>query len=429
MNQALLYALVLLGMACGGPSPKVTDNPEIAIIPTCGNTWYAHADAVTDRGILDGGVDDWTDLARPMETWFYTQKLGTVDVALKARIPTGRSIIEFKLGEVTHKVTLSNAEYAILPVGRFPITSAGYQRLEMRGIEKTGSEIAEIKSIRVSGLTQLEFVRDAFYWARRGPSVHLNYLLPEDAGETLYFYSEIQVPEGQDVLGSYFMAGGFAEGYFGIQVNGPDERRILFSVWSPFKTDDPTKVPPDQRIQLVNKGAGVITGKFGNEGSGGQSYRRYMWKSGVDYGFLVKAEPTADGQTDYTAWFFAPDVGHWTLMARFRRPKTQTHLKRLHSFLENFLTQTGNQSRMARYSNQWARDTRGQWRPLTRARFTGDATARKRARLDYDGGANGHSFYLKNGGFFSAETPLDAVFERQSNPKPPTIVFADLPGN
>ena len=31
------------------------------------------------------------------------------------------------------------------------------------------------------------------------------------------------------------MANGFGEGYFGIQVNGPNERRVLFSVWSPFK--------------------------------------------------------------------------------------------------------------------------------------------------------------------------------------------------
>ena len=34
-----------------------------------------------------------------------------------------------------------------------------------------------------------------------------------------WFYSELTVPEGNDVIGSYFMANGFSEGYFGIQVN------------------------------------------------------------------------------------------------------------------------------------------------------------------------------------------------------------------
>jgi hypothetical protein len=33
-----------------------------------------------------------------------------------------------------------------------------------------------------------------------------------------WFYSELKVPEASDVIGSYFMANGFSEGYFGIQV-------------------------------------------------------------------------------------------------------------------------------------------------------------------------------------------------------------------
>jgi hypothetical protein len=36
--------------------------------------------------------------------------------------------------------------------------------------------------------------------------------------EIEWFYSELTVPEGSDVIGSYFMANGFSEGYFGIQV-------------------------------------------------------------------------------------------------------------------------------------------------------------------------------------------------------------------
>jgi len=31
---------------------------------------------------------------------------------------------------------------------------------------------------------------------------------------------------------------------------------------------------------MPKKGKDVYTGEFGNEGSGGQSYRKYMWKSG-----------------------------------------------------------------------------------------------------------------------------------------------------
>ena len=33
-----------------------------------------------------------------------------------------------------------------------------------------------------------------------------------------WFYSELLVPVGSDVIGSYFATNGFSEGYFGIQV-------------------------------------------------------------------------------------------------------------------------------------------------------------------------------------------------------------------
>ena len=96
-----------------------------------------------------------------------------------------------------------------------------------------------------------------------------------------WFYNEITVPAGNDVIGSYFMADGFKEGYFGMQVNSPTERHILFSVWSPFQTDDPASIPEDKKIILLKKGANVHAGEFGNEGSGGQSYLNYNWKAAI----------------------------------------------------------------------------------------------------------------------------------------------------
>ena len=71
------------------------------------------------------------------------------------------------------------------------------------------------------------------------------------------------VPEGNDVLGSYFMANGFAQGYFGIQVNSPTERRILFSVWSPFHTDDPSEIP-DQAILIAADTIVCLGDELGN---------------------------------------------------------------------------------------------------------------------------------------------------------------------
>ena len=63
-------------------------------------------------------------------------------------------------------------------------------------------------------------------------SVHLRYSVPQGKALT-YAYSELTVPETLGPLGTFYMANGFGEGYFGMQVNGPSERRVLFSIWAP----------------------------------------------------------------------------------------------------------------------------------------------------------------------------------------------------
>lgn len=64
------------------------------------------------------------------------------------------------------------------------------------------------------------------------------------------------------------MANGFGEGYFGMQVNSETERRILFSVWSPFKTDNPKEIPDDHKITL---------NKVGQQVKQESSKRRLWW--------------------------------------------------------------------------------------------------------------------------------------------------------
>jgi hypothetical protein len=239
------------------------------------------------------------------------------------------------------------------------------------------------------------------------------------------------VPEGNDVIGSYFMANGFGQGYFGYQVNSETERRILFSVWSPYNTDNPDEIPDDQRVELLRKGDNVIVNDFGNEGSGGQSYLVYNWEAGKTYRFLLKGEPVEGetNKTDFTAWFSSEDDEEWILIASWRRPLTDTYLTNLYSFLENFDTRTGPLERMGYYNNQWIMDTNGNWFELNRARFTADATARDKARMDYAGGflSSEEGFYMKNCGFFNETSPIDTWHTRPALGQQPQVNIDDLP--
>jgi len=403
--------------------------PSISI-PLAGNSWVTDDVNVRNRIITRRGVENWTQADSNIRTYFWVGQTGRIDIAIRAKVESGPSELRLSLADETMNIKLVNTDYDTVKVGTFSIEHAGYQYLDMQGIAKSSPSFAQVTDIVISGSAthgQLHYVKDDFYFGKRGPSVHLNYTIPEQAKEVQYFYNEITVPEGEDVLGSYFMANGFAQGYFGIQVNSPTERRVLFSVWSPYKTNNPSEIPADQRIKLLKKGQDVHAGKFGGEGSGGQSYRKYMWKAGTTYRFLLKGEPVENNSTEFAAYFYAPEIGTWELMASFQRPQTHSYLTRLHSFLENFIPGTGFRSRKGLYSNQWVCDTQGKWYELTQARFTADATARKQARLDYAGGAQGDVFFMKNCGFFNERSEIGTVYTRSATGQKPTIDFAQLP--
>jgi len=386
-------------------------------IPAGGNTWTAGQAKITNDGVQEM-VESST------ATIYVRLQPGNLDLSLA--IQTDRPAKARVSIQSTEKVVDVNPAAKSHAAGSWSISNEGYVAISVTGFHGT------FHGLFVAGTAvsdQSAFVKNNegnfFYWGRRGPSVHLRYDI-QGRSDIEWFYSEVTVPGNNDVIGSYYMANGFADGYFGFQVNSETERRILFSVWSPFQTDDPKTIPEEDRIILMKKGATVYTGEFGNEGSGGQSYLRYPWKAAMTYGFLLRAQPEG-ANTIYTAWFFAPELATWKLIASWKRPKKATYLSSLYSFLENFIPETGNIERRALYGNQWVRDTAGNWAELTQVKFTGDNTARKNYRKDYGGGLTGDAFYLRNCGFFSDFTTLDQNFTRPNKKIPPSINFSALP--
>lgn len=412
-------------------SGNVAKNSTIEV-PIGGNTWKVGNNRSGSR-ITNDGISNWADASEGFTTYVRIAKTGIVKLWLYAKVPDGTSRIKVTVGTASKVVEVKGDSFQDFYIGEWKLKDTGYVKFDIAGLTKTGTRFADIHSLKLAGSAlneQATFVHNNednfFYWGRRGPSVHLSYALPQNSNIE-WFYNEVRVPKGEDVLGSYFMANGFGEGYFGIQVNSPTERRILFSVWSPFNTDDPKQIPEDQKIKLLKKGEGVHIGEFGNEGSGGQSYLRYNWKADTTYRFLLRGIPDGDAHTIYTAYFFAPERGEWMLIASFRRPKINTYLKRLHSFLENFAPEQGNRARKVLFLNQWVRDVDGNWMELNKARFTGDNTAAKGYRKDYAGGLQGNVFYLRNCGFFSNYTPLNTWYERPLSGNKPGIDLSKLP--
>lgn len=374
--------------------------------------------------ITDRGLTRWTDPKSVISVYFYLHESTTADLSLLAK---GHSEIKVSYGKKHFKVRLDSDDFTQVPVGRISVSKPGYVRIDLQGLSMEGNSFGEVKQLVAANVSgKSSYVTNfADYWGRRGPSVHLAYKLP--AGDTEWFYNEVTVPKEGETMHSYYMAAGFGEGYFGMQYNSPTERRVLFSVWSPFDTQNPKDIPDSHKIKLLRKGKGVHIGEFGNEGSGGQSYLCYPWKAGRTYKFLMQVHPDNQGNTIYTAYFYAPEEKAWRLIASFQRPLTNTWYTHAHSFLENFNPEQGYLSRKVMFGNQWARSKDGKWTRITDATFTHDATASAGVRLDYQGGeTKDNRFYLMMGGFFNESVSMGTQFHCEPTGQAPEIDWEAL---
>ncbi len=418
-------------VACTASAQKI-DTP--IIVPLGGNAWLTPN---AKARISERGLTRWSEGNDVVSVYFRAEATGDLNVALKLRTAGTASKLSVNLLDRGLTKTVSATDFSVVNFGKVIVKEAGYIKIQIHGYAKKGSLFADISDIVLSGPAtagSAAYVKDNhgnfFYWGRRGPSVHLAYTQPAEAKNTTeWFYNEVTVPVGQDILATYFMANGFTGGYFGMQVNTPTTRRVLFSVWSPYTTNDPKSIPEHLKVKLLKKGSNTSVGEFGNEGSGGQSYMEYPWVAGKTYCFLMRAQGDIAAETTiYTAYFKPQDAAEWQLVASFKRPQSGNYLKGLHSFLENFDPAMGDKSRKVLFGNQWIIDIEGKWYPLNGATFTGDETASINFRKDYAGGLQGNQFYLQNCGFFNDFVKLKTTLSKPaSNQKHPEIDFSKLP--
>ena len=375
----------------------------------------------------NGGIGNWHDKNNIISTYFHVEKPGEMELKMEAY---GHSTITVTCLGKTKKIKLNSDKPAIYKIGKFNIKDAGHVKVDIQG-KKCNSDagFGNVLSLIVNGdLGELAYIRKDYHphFGRRGPSVHLNYRLPKE-NTYEWFYNEVTVPADYDRVSSYYMACGFGEGYFGFQNNSPERRKVLFSVWSPYVTDNANEIPDSLRIKLLKKGETVKVQDFGGEGSGGQSFMAYDWQPGNTYKFLMRVRPDGKGSTVYTAYFCDAEDGKWRLMASFQRPKIDTWYTNPHSFLENFNPVMGYKTRRACYNNQWACTKEGEWIPVTEAVFTHCDTGKNGKRLDYTGGADENGFYLMMGGFFDGYTKGYTRFTRTNGiGEKPNINFNTL---
>jgi len=308
------------------------------------------------------GLHSWTDTRQQVQFYFKIRKTGGLGLSLllKNDVP-GNTLSASIAGKNFTVIVPQSKEFKLVKIGSVEISDTGFYVLTLSSSIKKGNTIADIRSLELSG----NAAKDVHFNSkprRNSASVHLLYPL-HDSLKVNSFYNEITIPRDADVLHSYYMACGFARGYFGIQVNSPTERRVIFSVWDAGnEAADRNKVADENKVKLIAKGEDVFADGFGNEGTGGHSHWIYNWKTEDTYKFLVTATiDSAASTTTYTGYFFIPELQKWKLIAAFKAPKDGKPLRKLYSFVENFEGVNGQLYRKAYFGNQWVRKERGEW--------------------------------------------------------------------
>lgn len=344
------------------------------------------------------GVDQWTDAKQSINWYGKFEKSGDCSAKVELALSQGAtSQLRLTIADKSQNVSVQqkdNQEIYIADFGSFAIPSPGYHRIMLESLNE-GGDAGNIKALLMDGEAS-SGVHFNLKERRNAASVHLAYPVPVDT-EVAAFYSEVTAIE--DPTTTFYMACGWHRGYFGMQVNSPTERRIIFSVWdSGDEAVDRKKVESENRVKLIGKGKGVYTGDFGNEGTGGHSHLKYLWKTGEKQRFVVTAQPVDKTFTTFAGYWFHPELQDWMLISSWKAPKEGGWLKGLHGFSENFGGNNGDLLRKAMYGNQWILSSAGKWTELTRARFSHDPTG-KSDRFDRFMGVENGQFFLSHGGF------------------------------
>jgi hypothetical protein len=364
------------------------------------------------------GITGWN--SSDSVVWGGMLTVGKLDAKVTLKLPAGATS-RLKLtiaGLSSDAIATGAATPVVVEFGSITICSNGYQRIELTGITKSGKTFADIQELVLTGPA----VKEAFFNLkprRNAASVHLHY--PVEKGvEAAWFYNEL-VPR-KDPVATYYEACGFSRGYFGIQVNSPTERRVIFSIWDAgFEGVDRRKVKDENRVSLVAKGEDVVATDFGNEGTGGHSHLEYNWQTGQTQRFLVTAKADGDA-TIYSGYFYFSEKHRWGLIASFRAPHDGKLLRGLYSFSENFGGSNGDLQRLCEYANQWIKTPDGKWIELTTAQFTHDPTGGK-DRRDFGAGVTKDGrFYLCNGGFHAEPIKYGDAFTRPSGGQAPADI-------
>lgn len=188
----LFLLLSSLKLAEGKPVLSTDSIPGSITIPIGGNTFLTNTGA-NDK-VTSSGIKEWKSPESVLATYVHLTNSQKILLQLQLGEQSDNAEIEITVGAQVNAIVIPEGKAKTITVGSVDL-AAGYNRINLKGINRGQGDFADIQAILIDPLNGdfvANFVQDnldnRYYWGRRGPSVHLSYEIPDD-GDYEWFYS------------------------------------------------------------------------------------------------------------------------------------------------------------------------------------------------------------------------------------------------
>jgi hypothetical protein len=146
------------------------------IIPLGGNAYLTSPAAGSKDMVEPSGIRKWSDESSVFSIYFRTDRAADLKLSLRLKVPEGESVIRAAAGGSIFETKVTGADVQDILLGEISTTAAGYVRVDLQGLRKTGAIFAEAGDLLVASAEadlEIDHVKDAagnrYYWGRRGP--------------------------------------------------------------------------------------------------------------------------------------------------------------------------------------------------------------------------------------------------------------------
>ena len=114
------------------------------IVPLGGNSYLTSSDAGSLDRVEASGIKQWSSEKSVFSIYFSTDRAAVLDLDLRLKVPEGESVIRATSSGRVFETKITGAGVQDILLGKISTPAAGYVRVDLQGLRKTGAVFADV---------------------------------------------------------------------------------------------------------------------------------------------------------------------------------------------------------------------------------------------------------------------------------------------